>query len=197
MKCGKPVAEEEVYCQDCRKAGHIYSGGLSGFRYRSVSGSLYRFKYDGRQEYADYYGAKMADRLLEALRTGVIRRLPDALVPVPVSARRMRARGYNQAALLARALSSSLPPACRIPVENGVLHRDRETAAMRSMSARERQNNLKKAFHVYGNSVRLKSIMLIDDIYTTGATIDACAMPLLEAGAEEVSYMTLAIGNEG
>ena len=68
---------------------------------------------------------------------------------------------------------------------------------MRSMSARERQNNLKKAFHVYGNSVRLKSIMLIDDIYTTGATIDACAMPLLEAGAEEVSFMTLAIGNEG
>ena len=71
MKCGKPVAEETVYCEDCRKAGHIYSRGIAVFRYRSVSGSLYRFKYDGRQEYAAYYGAKMADRLLEALNDDV------------------------------------------------------------------------------------------------------------------------------
>ena len=53
---------------------------------------------------------------------------------------------------------------------------------------------MKKAFHVYGNGVRLKSIMLIDDIYTTGATIDACSGALLGAGAKEVNFLTLAIG---
>ena len=58
------------------------------------------------------------------------------------------------------------------------------------------EENLKRTFLVYGNDVKLKSIMLIDDIYTTGATMDACARALLEAGAENVTFLTLAIGEE-
>ena len=193
-KCGKPVEDETVYCEDCRRTEHLFENGVSVFRYRSVSGSLYRFKYEGRREYADYYGVRMAERFTEAVSDGTFAHIPDLLVPVPVSPKRMRARGYNQAELLARAMAGSLAPKWQIPVENKALQRQIETTAMRSMSAQARQNNLKKAFHVYGNSVRLKSIMLIDDIYTTGATIDACARALLEAGAGEVRFVTLAIG---
>ena len=62
-KCGKPVDPEEEYCSDCRVKKHIYYRGAAAFRYRSVSGSLYRFKYEGRREYADYYGREMAQVL--------------------------------------------------------------------------------------------------------------------------------------
>lgn len=189
-KCGKPVSPEEEYCADCRKIRHLYDRGAASFLYRSVSGSLYRFKYDGRREYADFYGREMArtlDRFLQEL--GPEHR-PDMLIPVPCSADRMRKRGYNQAALLARKVAES----AQIPVREDLLVRTKDTKAMRRMSALERQNNLKKAFHVYGNGVRLKSIMLIDDIYTTGATIDACSGALLGAGAKEVNFLTLAIG---
>ena len=190
-KCGKPVAREDEYCADCMKMRHLYYRGAAAFHYRSVSGSLYRFKYDGRREYSDYYGREMAQVLEHFLEELGPRHRPDLLVPVPCSAQRLRKRGYNQAALLARKVSEIT----QIPVREDLLARPKDTKAMRSMSALERQNNLKKAFHVYGNGVRLKSIMLIDDIYTTGATIDACAGALLEAGAEEVSFLTLAIGD--
>ena len=189
-KCGKPVEPEEEYCSDCRQKKHMYYRGAACFRYRSVSGSLYRFKYEGRREYADYYGEEMARTFESFVRLAGSGHEPQILVPVPCSADRMRKRGYNQAAVLADKLSEKV----HIPVCAGALERSRETQAMRTMSASERQKNLKKAFHAYGNSVRLKSIMLIDDIYTTGATVDACAGALLEAGAKEVSFLTLAIG---
>ena len=190
MKCGKPVEPEAEYCADCRSRPHLYYRGMAVYRYRSVSGSLYRFKYDGRREYADFYGEGMARAMDRFLREMGEQHTPDLLIPVPCSRQRMRKRGYNQAALLARRLSEKTS----FPVAEDLLVRSRDTKAMRGMTAAERQINLKRTFHVYGNGVRLKSIMLIDDIFTTGATIDACAGPLLEAGAKEVSFLTLAIG---
>ena len=166
---------------------------MAVYRYRSVSGSLYRFKYDGRREYADFYGEGMARAMDRFLRETGAQHVPELLVPVPCSRQRMRKRGYNQAALLAHRLSEKTS----FPVAEDLLVRSRDTRAMRGMTALERQINLKRTFHVYGNGVRLKSIMLIDDIYTTGATIDACAGALLEAGAEEVSFLALAIGEDG
>lgn len=189
-KCGKPVEPEEEYCADCREKRHLFFKGAAAYTYRSVSGALYRFKYEGRREYAQYFGIAMAEALERFTGEAGAQHTPDLLVPVPCPAGRLRERGYNQAALLARELSKR----SGIPTAEGFLERSRDTAAMRNMSALERQNNLKKAFHVYGNGVRLKSIMLIDDIFTTGATVDACAGPLLEAGAKEVSFLTLAIG---
>ena len=190
MKCGKPVEPEEEYCADCRTRPHLYYRGMAVYRYRSVSGSLYRFKYDGRREYADFYGEGMARAMDQFLSETGGQHAPELLIPVPCSRQRLRKRGYNQAALLARSLSERTG----IPAAEDLLVRSRDTRAMRSMSAAERQINLKRTFHVYGNGVRLKSIMLIDDIFTTGATVDACAVPLLEAGAKEVSFLTLAIG---
>ena len=189
-RCGKPVEAAEEYCRDCRRKPHMFYKGAAAYRYRSVSGALYRFKYEGRREYADFFGAAMGEALSRFLAETGPEHAPDLLIPVPCSRKRLRKRGYNQAALLARNLSRR----SGFPLSEKVLMRSVDTAAMRSMSASERQNNLKKAFHVYGNGVRLKSIMLIDDIFTTGATVDACAGALLEAGAKEVSFLTLAIG---
>ena len=117
----------------------------------------------------------------------------DMLVPVPVSPGRLRQRGYNQALILAQEVSRRTG----IPVREDVLYRVSDTRPMKNMGPEERQNNLKKAFQCHGNDVELNSIMLIDDIYTTGATVDACARALYRQGARRVCFLTLAIGDGG
>ena len=226
-RCGKPVKNSAAgLCMDCRTLPHLYDRGCAVFTYHSAAGGLFRFKYQGRQEYAAYYGRCMAERLMESAagrqsfqpetvagrfgsvrgtatetgtdqlwesrRDGIRPGLPDLLVPVPIAQRRLEKRGYNQALLLAREISRLTG----IPVAENVLRRVSDTLPMKKMTPAERQNNLKKAFQAFGNDVELKSLMLIDDIYTTGATMDACAHALYGQGARQVCFVTLAIGEE-
>ena len=234
-RCGKPLRSplsvSMHLCPDCRMHPHVYERGCAVFTYHSVAGSLFRFKYKGRQEYGAYFGRCMAEKLAEfaagpgtriyresfagmpsagkstagqnmagqnsakkaspqILVRGSAR--PDFLVPVPVSEDRLRKRGYNQALILAREISRLTG----IPVREDVLGRVTDTLPMKNMTPEERQNNLKRAFQSFGNDVSLNSSMLIDDIYTTGATIDACAHALSQKGAERVFFMSLAIGED-
>lgn len=187
LKCGKPLArEEQEYCRDCRAQRHFFDRGMAVFEYKSISDSLYRFKYKGRQEYAAYYAHCMTEkckRFMEECR-------PDALVPVPIHKSRRYQRGYNQAEVLARELSALTG----IPVVTDLIQRARKTAPMKDLSAAERQNNLKKAFKICRNDVKLSTIIIIDDIYTTGSTIDAMSIELRKTGVERIFFMTLAIG---
>lgn len=186
-RCGKMLADPEgEYCRDCRNSRHSYERGGAVFAYRSCAGSLYRFKYRNRREYAQWYGKQLNRRLAEVFPGEQF----DLLLPVPLYPEKERKRGYNQAWLLAKALSES----CGIPAKKGVLVRTRNTLPMKNMGASDRQNNLKRAFHACANDVKLKAILVIDDIYTTGTTIDACAQALYEAGAKKVCFLTLAIG---
>ena len=116
----------------------------------------------------------------------------DLLVPVPSSGDRMRKRGYNQAALLGRVISGKTG----IPLREDLLLRTGSTGAMRNLSASERRRNLKSAFIVPDIDVKSVVIMLVDDIFTTGATADACAQTLLRAGAAEVLVLTAAAGDD-
>ena len=189
-KCGKPLRTAgQVLCGGCRSMPHIYERGCAVFTYQSASGGIFRFKYEGRQEYAAFYGMCMARKLREFCERC---QWPDMLVPVPIAAHKLHKRGYNQALLLAREISRRT----KIPVRDDLLRRVSDTLPMKNMSPAERQNNLKKAFQCYGNDVELNSIMLIDDIYTTGSTIDACAQALYRKGAGHVYFMTLAIGED-
>ena len=188
-RCGKQLrSESSDLCRDCRTLPHVFERGETVFTYHSAAGGIFRFKYRGRQEYGAYYGKCMADKLVCSMN--ISRRMPDYLVPVPVSAHRLAARGYNQAFVLAREISRRTG----IPVRDDVLRRVADTLPMKNMTPAERQNNLKKAFQAFGNDVELNSIMLIDDIYTTGATIDACAHALYRQGARRVCFITLAAG---
>ena len=234
LKCGKRLHDAGgTFCADCSREEHVYEAGCAAFEYRSVSGALYRLKYEGRAEYAEYFGREMAISImrrfqrayppsLEASMTEPIGAYPpspetsmtettgaylpsqgrerkqapllsfDALIPVPVSEERLLQRGYNQAALLARSISRYL----HIPVEEHILSRCHNTAAMKRMSAAARRRNLKNAFLVSVHDVKLSRVMLIDDIYTTGATIDTCAELLLQAGAGSVCFAVAAIGED-
>ncbi len=115
---------------------------------------------------------------------------PDALVPIPLHKTRKRKRGFNQAQLLAEKLGKRL----EIPVEKRILERTKKTGPQKELNDVQRRANLKNAFQVRQNDVRLKRIVLVDDIYTTGSTIDAAAAVLLEHGAEKVYFLTICIG---
>ncbi len=187
MKCGKTLKEEGTeYCGDCMRHRHLFDSGRALYAYKSLSDSIYRFKYKGRQEYAAYYAVCMRERL-----GGWIRQCrADALVPVPIHASKRRARGYNQAESLAREIGREMG----IPVESNLIVRVRKTAPMKDLSVAERQNNLKRAFKICRNDVKLNTIIIVDDIYTTGSTIDAMSYELRGAGVKRIYFLALAIG---
>lgn len=186
-RCGKHLAEEtEEYCTDCKSGEHVFIMGRALYEYHSITGALYRFKYHGRREYAGVFAKEISCYLGDFIRQ--IR--PDGLVPVPIHIRRKQERGYNQAAELARALGKEL----NIPVYENLVRREVNTRPLKNLSPAERQNSLKKAFILDENVVKLSTVIIIDDIYTTGATIDAVARVLLTMGPMKIYFVTLAIG---
>jgi ComF family protein len=112
----------------------------------------------------------------------------DVIVPVPLHADRLRERGYNQAALLAREMGGRLG----IAVDEKALLRRRPTAPQAKLDAKQRKDNVRDAFHCSSDALADKRVLLIDDVCTTGATLDACAIALYESGARSVQALTLA-----
>lgn len=188
MKCGKPLTEERAeYCPDCRRRTYSFEKGRAAFVYDGVMrGSISRFKYHNRREYADFYADEILKRYGRMLRSWQA----EALIPVPIHKSRMRKRGFNQAALVAERMGERLG----IPVEKDLLVRVKKTKAQKNLSDAERRENLKNAFQVSGNELKLKRVVLVDDIYTTGSTLDAGASVLREAGAEKVYFLSICIG---
>lgn len=186
MICGKKVKDGGVYCYDCSRKKHIFKQNVGVFIYSDIRESLYRFKYNGRAEYADYYAKKAYE--LHGKRISSWR--ADAIVPIPLHPSRYRKRGYNQAEEFAKALSLLTG----IPVHTGVLKRVKNTKPLKILSVSERQNNLKKAFLFMQNDVKLNTIILVDDIYTTGTTLDAASIACVEGGVTRIYTITAAIG---
>lgn len=186
FRCGKPLLRlEQEYCSDCSKREHAFICGRALYTYESIQASLYRFKYSGRQEYAVFFGREMADKLYPFIS----QIHADALIPVPISRSRFQKRGYNQAEILAEELGKQL----HIPVFSHLVERIKDTLPQKGLNASERQKNLKKAFKIAQNDVKLESIIIIDDIYTTGSTIDALAKILTVSGIQRIYFITLAI----
>jgi len=187
MKCGKQLMEEEQeYCEDCRSRRHRYMQGRALYDYGTVAGAIYKFKYKGKKEYGAIFGEEMAYFLGDYIR----RVKPDALIPVPLYSARKRVRGYNQAQVLAEVLGKHL----NLPVRADLIKRVKNTKALKKLNRKERLNNLKNAFILEGNGVKLNTVIIVDDIYTTGSTIDAMAEVFLKAGVEKIYFVALAIG---
>ena len=187
IKCGRPVRDDTVMlCPECSSNGaeYKYERGRAVYEYDEVlKDSIYRFKYGGRREYAEFYARSMAD----VLGDQILKWKPQALVPIPVHKSRLKKRGYNQAGLLAEELSKIIS----VPVRDDILIRVEKTRVQKDLSALERQNNLKKALKITHYDVKLKNIVLIDDIYTTGSTINAAASGLRMAGVANIYYAVI------
>lgn len=186
--CGKKLLIQGEKCSDCKGREHVFERGRALYSYESVALSVYRFKYGGRREYGQFYGEQMADFLGDFIK----RVKPDGLIPIPLHKKRLSDRGYNQAEILARVIGKRL----NIPVYTRILARKKNTAPLKYENPIERQNNLKNAFIMLQNDVKLKRVVIVDDIYTTGSTMDAAARTLKSRGVTEVYFVALA-GGEG
>ena len=188
MKCGKPVKDEEQeYCYDCRRHAYAYDQGRSLWRHvPPVTQAIYQFKFHNRRYYAEIFAEEMARQYELWIRNRKI----EEILPVPLHASKRRSRGYNQAELLADCLGKKL----EIPVNKRAVFRIRNTRPQKLLDGGERIQNLQGAFGVSKSWKAAGSVLLIDDIYTTGSTIDAAASVLLESGAEKVYFLSISIG---
>jgi ComF family protein len=153
------------------------------YEYQGIADAIFRFKYKGRQEYAEFFGAEISRNLGRE----ILRLKPDCLIPVPIHKKRLRIRGYNQAAVLAKVISRRL----NIPLEDKLIARVRATTPLKKLNREERQNILKKAFKIIRNDVKLDTVIIIDDIFTTGSTIDAMAKELRDIGVGRIYFVAL------
>jgi ComF family protein len=146
---------------------------------------IHRFKYQGQISLS----RPLAQLLLPPGRELCALHEIHVVVPVPLHRRRLRDRGFNQAALLARGLGASLD----LPVRYSVLSRQRWTEPQIGLSPNQRAENVRGAFAVSDwTAVRDQGVLLVDDVFTTGETVDQCVRELRRAGAREVAVLTVA-----
>ncbi len=187
FQCGRPVSEEEEFCEECRTHTHRFESGRGIFLYSSRWRiCVVRFKYYGCREYGDFLGDAMAFYARRELKCWK----PDCLVPVPLHRRKERRRGFNQAEYLAARISRQ----SGIPMEASLVAKIRKTKSQKRLSGQERQKNLAGAFAVT-KPVEGMCILVVDDVFTTGSTIDAMAECLKKAGALRVHFLTAFIGH--
>lgn len=188
LRCGCEIPDgEEALCEDCTRRPKSYLQGFPAMKYRyPLDESLAAFKYHNQRTFADFYAAEIVRRHGKCILSLGI----EALVPIPIHKKKMQKRGYNQAELLADALGAAL----EIPVDAGLLVRSANTEPQKTLDPIQRERNLKMAFQCTEKSVHYKKVMLVDDIYTTGATIEACTKSLHAAGIPDIYYTSAAIG---
>lgn len=188
MRCGKPVESKRVeYCYDCSKKQHNFQQGKSIFVYAGgMKESMYRFKYQNKREYADFYAAEAVRLYGKWLQERQI----DVIVPIPMYAAKKRLRGYNQAEVFAEALGRE----SGVPVRKNLAERTRNTIPQKKLNDIDRKKNLKGAFKISQDIVKYKKVLLVDDIYTTGSTIDAVASELKAAGIDKIYFLCISIG---
>lgn len=189
--CGDPVAgsvDHAFICYACSSEKPAFDGARSAARYDGVVGdALRQLKY----EKALWLAPDLAELLHGCLKAEYPGRLFDLVVPVPLFHVRRRERGYNQSALLAGELGRRL--GCR--TDAGTLRRIRPTSTQTNLTAPQRLSNVRNAFQCRrGKRLAGKKVLLVDDVMTTGATVNACAKALKKGGAESVHVITAARG---
>jgi ComF family protein len=191
--CGKSLGDRSSksgICFECLGVTHNFVKGYSCVTYEGpVKEILSGFKYKGRTYYARNIVQIMGDRAEEFIGALEI----DLIIPVPMHIKKERKRGYNQSKLLAAKLGKTLG----IKVDSTILVKSMNTQAMSGLDRTERRINLHNAFDIgYNKKEELmnKRVMLIDDVYTTGSTMDACAEVLNANGALAVYAYTFTSG---
>jgi ComF family protein len=190
--CGQPLpaltlnAEQSLLCPACTNKTYAFDRARSFALYQ---GALIRAVLLLKFEQIEPLGAWFAKRLAEIVKSGGAVLAADVVVPVPLHRERERERGYNQAALISKPLAKIL----RLPHKAVLLMRTRARPDKHVLSLEERWESVRGAFATRpGSQVDNLRVLLLDDVLTTGATLDACARALREAGAKSVAGLTIA-----
>lgn len=211
--CSKTLlAEEEVLCLNCniynlprtayhhiaenetamRFAGRFNFVKATSLAYFTAEGLLqhllHGLKYDDKQYIGHYLGKQLGYDLLQTnWHKGI-----DVIIPVPLHPKKEAIRGFNQSLLIANGVSEAL----QIPVDEDTLARNRFTDSQTQKTREERIINMQDAFEIrYPERIEHKHILLVDDVLTTGATLESCALALLKANGVSISIATIGIAN--
>lgn len=192
-RCGRPLSEDTAeYCESCRKdrenrkKSELWDSGRCAFSYQGeMASAVLRMKQYGTKETVAFFAHWMVGLHMSYL----LHLHPDCIVPVPLHPFKKRQRGFNQAELLAEAVSEAFL-AYELPVRP-LLKKTIRTAEQKTLSGAERKRNLAHAFQLEEACMdRLPSVvLLIDDVFTTGSTLAACAAVLKKQGAEQVGFL--------
>lgn len=186
--CSRPIPYGVERCDDCKQYNHEYTQGWALWIYEDkVKEAIYRLKYGELSVYGKTMGAYMVRCFRKEYEKAGI----HCIIPVPIHPKRKRRRGFNQAQSIGEEISREM----NIPIFFKVLHRTKDTKPNSGLSYIARRENIKGAFEIREREkIEGKNILIIDDIYTTGSTIDACAEILKYSGAEKVYFTTVSIG---
>lgn len=186
--CALPLPMRDLTCGQCRRRRPAFKRVEALWHYGfPVDALITRFKHNRQWPLGRLLSELQGNGLEHRFEQGLPR--PDRLLPVPMARGRLRQRGFNQAAMLARWLSAQL----RIPCDEQLLQRPRETPAQQVLGAKARQRNLREAFELgHGEPLEGLHLALVDDVMTTGATAQALASLLSQAGARRVDVYCLA-----
>ena len=175
--CGMPAPAIEGLCGACRQGDHAFDLARSAYLFTDpMRGILHHLKYRGRFSLARPLGNSLREQLLTGGFEGRI------AIPVPLHHSRQRQRGFNQAELLARHLG--------LPVDSRLLRRRKNTPSQTGLSRSQRALNLSAAFEVRKEPP--PCVIVVDDVYTTGATLHEIAKTLKRAGTSRVEVLTVA-----
>lgn len=191
-RCGLPLQPPgpggalPLRCDRCRQLPQEWEGLLAyAFHDGPLKTAIHQFKYEDLRCLAPLLGGLMAAGWRALAPAGW---QPEVIVPIPLHPSRQRQRGYNQAALLARELGAYL--GC--PVVEKTLVRIKATAPQVGLGLEERRTNVRDAFVCRDNRLRGKKILLVDDVCTTGSTLESACLAMKESGATSVLAYTLA-----
>jgi ComF family protein len=178
--CAMPFTSEYAkICSQCLQKAPPFS--------RVINYSLYDGVLAAAINHLKFHGLKRLAKPLGKLLLGFDLSGIDGVVPVPLTIKRLRERGFNQSLLLARVISREK----KLPLLIDILFKKKETPPQTGLSGKERLLNLKNAF-VVKRDIRGLRLLLVDDVMTTGATVTECSKQLMKAGAKEVTVLTLA-----
>ncbi|MFZ2488868.1 MAG: ComF family protein [Anaerolineae bacterium] len=183
LRCGRPVATPGR-CNDCTdKSFHVAALRAAAIYAEPLSAAIHQFKYEGHPELHEPLGRLLSEYWRSRNVT------MDLVLAVPLHPNRLRERGYNQSELLARVLcrEAALPL-----LQANVLQRTRDTQQQMLLGPAERRANVQDAFTWNGPNLAGCKVLLVDDVATTGSTLEACATALLAAGAGKVWALTVA-----
>ena len=161
-----------------------FDGGGAVFEYKAVKKSMESFKYFGERS----LGSQYAKLMFEYFKDSKILTESDCIVSVPLNIKRLKSRGYDQAEFLAKEFAKL----CKKEFIPNAVVRNRDTKPQNALNPKERLENVKNAFSLGNADVKGRKIIIIDDIFTTGSTINECAAVLKSAGAEKVNFLAFA-----
>ena len=192
IKCGMTLpgsTEEKSQCEACSKKDYAFTRAWSTGLYQGIlKECIHLLKYNKKVFMAEPMGKLMTDFIKRYLDFGNI----DLIIPVPLHPARLREREFNQSALLAEQINKRF----NIPLSLNNLVKVRPTRPQAGLSGKERQANIQLAFKIKNSSLfSEKNVLLVDDVFTTGSTINECSTALLRSGTNNIYVLTLARTN--